>query len=88
MHDFSEVVSGFGVCMFSTNARLLRSRDRVWALYVFYKCSTSPKLCVGSGIVCFLQMFYFSEVVSGFGHCMFSTNVRPLARSSLCLMIY
>ncbi len=64
MPDFSEVVIGFGVCMFSTNARLLRSRKRVWALYVFYKCSTSPKLCVGSGIVSFLQMFDISEVVA------------------------
>jgi hypothetical protein len=64
MPDFSEVVIGFGVCMFSTNARLLRSRKRVRCLYIFYKCPSFPKSCVGSGIVSFLQMFDFSEVVA------------------------
>jgi len=81
-----------------TNVRLLRSRAWVRTLYLFYKCSTykcstSPKSCVGSDLVSFLQMFDlqmfdFSEVVRGFGPCIFSTNVRPLARSSGCPMIY
>ncbi len=44
MHDFSEVVSGFGLCMFSTNVRLLRSRERVRTLILFYKCSTSSEV--------------------------------------------
>jgi len=89
MCDFSEVVSGFAHFIFSTNVRPPRRSSRCPMIYNHLLESQRQSTdLLGGQIFVDLQMCDFSEVVSGFAHFIFSTNVRPPRRSSRCPMIY